>query len=383
MFLPIGDSPNLPKIPWVTWTLIAANVAIHLALWPLDWVAAQPTDPEYFAYLQVLSREHGIRPMVVRASDLVHYRYGSKPREPSPFDALTAMFLHSGWLHLVGNMLFLWIFGDNVEHRLGRFRFLLAYLGTGFAAALGDLVLRWGSGIPSVGASGAISGVLGFYFAWFPHNRVRVWVFLFPFYIGTLELSARIVLGIYLVVDNILPLLLTGGGGGISYGAHIGGFLAGWGLARWLAVRPAVPRREGVTEPDTLQQTFREALDGGRLQEATSILFDLPRRQTLRALNVHDKIALGRALESRRQARPALAAYQRALADHPASPDCSQAHLGAARVLIRNLGSPTAAYQHLYAVMEEAPTAEELDEARSLLADLQHGTRSIPRQPWG
>jgi membrane associated rhomboid family serine protease len=182
----------------VTWSLIAANVAVHLLLWPLAWQSASPDDPALYDYLQVVAREHGVRPQSVSRAELLRFEHGVRPQSFSLGDAFTSMFLHAGLAHLFGNMLFLWIFGDNVEHRLGRWAFLLAYLGTGVAATLGDTVLRWGSGIPSVGASGAISGVLGLYFAWFPHNRVRVFVFLFPFFMDFIELRARWVLGFYL-----------------------------------------------------------------------------------------------------------------------------------------------------------------------------------------
>ncbi len=242
MFLPIGDSPNLARTPWLTWILIGVNVALHLALWPLSFQAVDRQDPVLAEYMAVLAAERGAVPAQVSRADLVRFEHGFKPSRMELADAFSSMFLHGGMAHLLGNMLFLWIFGDNVEHRLGRGRFLLAYLGTGVAAAMGDALLRWDSSIPSVGASGAISGVLGLYFAWFPHNRVRVFVFLFPFIMETIELSARFVLGIYLVVDNILPLLLSGGAGGISYGAHIGGFAAGWGAAKWLEARREHPR---------------------------------------------------------------------------------------------------------------------------------------------
>jgi len=164
-------------------------VGVFVVLFPLGHQAAGLDDPALGDYLAMLAREQGVRPDLLKrlalageisAYDLVVYHYGFKPARPSPLDMLSSMFLHGGLLHLLGNMLFLWIYGDNVEHRLGRLGFLAAYLGTGVAASLGDGLIRMGSSIPSVGASGAISGVLGLYFLWFPRNRVRVWIFLFP-----------------------------------------------------------------------------------------------------------------------------------------------------------------------------------------------------------
>ena len=382
--LPIGDSPNLPKTPWITWGLIAVNVLIHLALWPASWTAADPRTPEYREYLEVLALERGVRPPAVSAADLIHFRYGAKPGDLEVGDVFSSMFLHGGLLHLLGNMLFLWIFGDNVEHRLGGPAFLLAYLATGVAAVLGDSVLRWGSVVPSIGASGAISGVLGCYFAWFPHNRVRMWGFFFPLFMGTFELSARLVLGMYLVLENLLPLLIAGGGGGISYGAHIGGFVAGWGLAFLLAAPPARrPQRPAAWAGPSLADAFRAPLAAGDLGQAAAVLLRAPRQRTARELDVHDKTVLGELLEEAGEWRLALAAYQRALADHPRDAGRAAAHLGAARVLMRRLGSPTAAYQHLYAVLEEPSSLDEEEEARALLAELRGETRTLPRRFWG
>jgi membrane associated rhomboid family serine protease len=383
MLLPVGDSPNLPRTPWLTWALIAANVAVYLLLWPLAYQAANPRDPAVREYVEVLAAERGVLPRTVSRADLVRFEHGTRPRQLSLADAFTSMFLHGGLMHLAGNMLFLWIFGDNVEHRLGRGWFLAAYLGTGLAAALGDALLRWGSGIPSVGASGAISGVLGLYFAWFPRNRVRVFVFLFPFFMNVVELPARWVLGFYLLAENLLPLLLAGGAGGVSYGAHIGGFLAGWALAWGLGRAPAVPHHRPRSEPPRLSEAFRGALAAGRLADAASLLFDLPRAHTRRDLTASDKAELGDALTAAGSARAALAAYQRALADHPRGPGRARAHLGAARLQLLAFGSPTAAYQHLYSAMEEDPSPAEAAEARALLAEIERRARSVPRRhPW-
>lgn len=395
MFVPVGDSPNLPKTPWLTWALIAVNVAVHLALLPLSYQAADMADPDTVAYLEALAQERGAVPPALSEGDVVRFEWGFKPSSLSGAGhlltldawlyAFTAMFLHGGLAHLLGNMLFLWIFGDNIEHRLGRFAFLLAYLGTGVVAAWGDALLRWGSSVPSVGASGAISGVLGLYFVFFPHNRVRVFVFLFPFFVDVIELSARIVLLVYLVLNNIVPLLLTAGAGGISYGAHIGGFVGGWALARYLAgSRPVVAPAPGAAggSGGSLQERFREALWTGRLDEAAAYVFEVPRSVSRRALSAADKVALGDALTQHGRARTALAAYQRALADHPVARERVAAHLGAAQVLLGGLDMPTAAYQHIYAAMEAGPNAAEEQRARALLAELRSDVRTVPRPRW-
>jgi len=394
LFLPIGDSPNPPGRPWVTFALIAVNVLVYLALLPQSFRAADPADPAFGQYLQAVTDEreldlHELQQLAaqVTAYDLVVWRHGFRPETPSPYDVLSSMFLHGGLMHLLGNMLFLWIYGDNVEHRLGRLSFLGAYLGTGALACLGDWLLRFGSGIPSVGASGAISGVLGMYFLWFPRNRVRVWVFLFPFFVDLLELPSRIVIGLFLVVDNLLPLLLTAGEGGVSYGAHIGGFAAGIGVSA-LANRAVLFR----PEPDLREQrgvetgrvadvaAFRAALAGGRSSPAAEWFFSAPHALTRTALSARDKVELGLALESSGHPRAALAAFQRALADHARDPARPAAHMGAARVLMGPLGSTTAAYQHIHGAIEESGSPEELAQAQALYDELVHRVRSVPRR---
>ena len=237
MFLPIGDLPNPRSTPWVTYALIAINIAVFaLVTIPLSLARPDLNDPLLPDYLNAMARQASV-PLAtlleqVSAYDLAVFRYGYRPGTPSLLALFTAMFLHGGWLHLAGNMLFLYIFGNNVEYRLGALRYLLAYLGTGIAATLFFALFVGGSQVPLIGASGAISGVLGCYFLWFPRNQVKVFVFLFPLLMNQVLVPARLVLGFYLLVDNLLPFLMTGSGGaGVAHGAHIGGFLAGMGVA--------------------------------------------------------------------------------------------------------------------------------------------------------
>jgi membrane associated rhomboid family serine protease len=395
VFLPIGDSPNPPGTPWMTYLLIAVNVVVYVVLLPAGFQPADIDDPALRDYLQMIAKESGgsmreLGRMAEQISvyDLIVYRHGFKPAEPSLFDMFTSMFLHGGLLHLLGNMLFLWIYGDNIEHRLGRWRFLLAYLATGIIASLGDGMIRMESGIPSVGASGAISGVLGLYFIWFPRNRVRVWIFLFPFFANVVEMPARLVLGIYILFNNIVPLLLSAGSGGVSYGAHIGGFIAGTAIAfasdRFISARPEadVRRRPSGVPPVVRADAagrFRQAMQEGRWDLAAELYFTAPHTLTRQLLSPWEKIALGHELERHNHPKAALAAYQRALVDHPGGPGRAAAHLGAARVMMGPMRNPTGAYQHLYAALEEDPTPEERTQARSLMDDLAHMVRSVPR----
>jgi hypothetical protein len=175
---------------------------------------------------------------------------------PAAFDAnlffnirsgLLSMFLHGGWFHLISNMWFLWIFGDNVEDALGHIRYVLFYLGCGGAAALAQAAIAPASQVPMVGASGAIAGVLGAYLVWFPWARVRTLVFLGIFF-TVAELPALLFLALWFVVQFFSGTLalarLEAAAGGVAFFAHMGGFLAGAILAFLL-------RRSGRVRPRT------------------------------------------------------------------------------------------------------------------------------------
>jgi membrane associated rhomboid family serine protease len=147
---------------------------------------------------------------------------------PPTLTVLTSMFLHGGWLHLIGNMLYLWIFGDNVEDAMGHVRFIVFYVLCGVAAALAQAIPDPHSTVPMVGASGAISGVLGAYLLLYPHARVLVALPL-GFFVHTFRLPAGLVLLFWFAMQFISNALTdpNAGGGGVAFRAHIGGFVAG------------------------------------------------------------------------------------------------------------------------------------------------------------
>jgi len=152
----------------------------------------------------------------------------------------TSMFLHGGWLHLIGNMWFLWLFGDNVEDTLGSFRFLFFYLVCGLAAGATHYALSPTSNVPTIGASGAIAGVLGGYAVLFPGARVLTLVPL-GFFWRVIELPAWIMLGLWFLLQAVSGFATLGaGGGGVAWWAHVGGFVAGLILVRLLAPRRVV-----------------------------------------------------------------------------------------------------------------------------------------------
>jgi membrane associated rhomboid family serine protease len=210
--LPIGDdSYRGGSAPLVTLGLIAANViAFFLEL-------NQPSEGALEAFIQ----SWGVVPREYSAG------HDLPPGIPLPFwvTLLTSMFLHGGWAHLGGNMLYLWIFGDNIEKRIGRARFLTFYAVCGGAAGLAHILANSGSMVPTVGASGAISGVLGGYLVLFPHNRVRVLT-----RGGVAAVPAAMMLGLWILiqfVNGIGSIADTPETAGVAYLAHIGGFAAG------------------------------------------------------------------------------------------------------------------------------------------------------------
>ena len=234
--LPLKDDIPSQSVPVVTLTLIALNVVIFL----------------YQASLQV-----GGDAGAARAADQFALEFGAVPCRltgrcvtddfpPRLLTIFTSMFLHGGLFHIGGNMLYLWIFGDNVEATLGHVRFLGFYLVSGVAAAVAQTGVAPSSEVPMIGASGAISGVLGAYLLLFPYATVLTLI-TFGFFIRFVHVPAVIVLGFWIVVQFLSGLLSYGGlaghgeGGGVAWFAHIGGFVAG--LALVFLLRPHRPVR--------------------------------------------------------------------------------------------------------------------------------------------
>ena len=394
MFLPVGDQPNPRGTPIANYAILAANVAIYLVLsLPLTLRPADPSDPRLVEYVEVIRQNLppgvSIQDVVQQVSeyDLFVFSWGYRPAEPSLVALFASMFLHGGFAHLFGNMLFLWIYGDNVEHRLGSARYVFWYVLTGACATLFHAVLASGSRLPVVGASGAISGVLGFYFVWFPRNHVRVWVLLFPFFMNVVLLPARLVLGFYLILENLLPFLLARGsqGAGVAHGAHIGGFLAGLAVA-WFMDRKQVterpseyrdyPRASGTSPRDALQ----EALRRGDMGKAAELYFELPSEETRRLLPPDDSIAVANWLAKNGHSRAALTLYQRHLRDYPRGPGAAEAHAYAGLLQLNALREPTAAYQHLVEALDYDPPPQLETMIRRGLADIESRQKfQVPR----
>jgi len=366
--------------------LIAANVAVYVLLTlPLSGTAPDPSDPALRAYVDLLVERSGravpLRELLagVSAWEVFVFEHGFRPAQASPTSLFTSMFLHANFLHLAGNMLFLWIYGDNVEDRLGRLGYLASYLGCGVAATLAHAAFELDSQVPMVGASGAISGALGFYFLFFPRNKVRLLVALFPFLVDVITVPARFVLGLYLLVDNLMPFLLSRGlgGAGVAYGAHIGGFVAGVALA-WM-----VERRGRATTPGELGGETRAATwaapTGAAI--ATHVREGRPAEAARRYLaggaaadeEVDPEVALvlARWLAENAQATAALSVYRRVLRRHPVGRVAAEAHLGAGLVQLQALGRPTAAWQHFLDALDLQPVGDVAAAARRGLAAIE------------
>ena len=209
--IPLKDNIPSSRAPVITVALIVINILVYL-----NQLTLSPRAAVRFVYL------YGLIPIEISGGELL-------VRHPVPLygTILTSMFVHGGLFHLAGNMLYLWIFGDNVEDSLGRVRFLLFYLLSGVAAAAAQVLSAPQSQIPMVGASGAISGVLGAYLLLYPHARV-VTLVAFGWFIRLVEIKAIIVLGFWIVVQLVSGLVTWGAQvGGVAWFAHIGGFVAG------------------------------------------------------------------------------------------------------------------------------------------------------------
>ena len=201
---PIRDHNPSGRTPYVTYALIAANIAVFLAYW--YGLQSESALGEFFY-------TWGLVPQVVLSGHNL----------PS---LITHMFLHGGWMHLGGNMLFLWIFGDNLEDLMGPVKFLAFYILAGLAAAALQIAVDPASQAPMVGASGAIAGVLGGYLLLFPRARVDVVIILIIIF-KVFPIPAWIVLGLWFVIQVFSGATTSSQDGGVAYFAHIGGFIAG------------------------------------------------------------------------------------------------------------------------------------------------------------
>jgi membrane associated rhomboid family serine protease len=219
--IPLRDDNPTTLRPVVTVTIIALCIAVFLWQLTLRGTAGQSAVYSLGLVPAVLFGKARLAEPLVAL--------------PAPLTIVTSMFLHGGFLHVAGNMLYLWIFGDNIEDSMGHGRFVAFYLLCGIAAALSQALPDPTSTVPMIGASGAISGVLGAYMLLYPRRHVLVVVPLFII-LYTMRLPAMVVLGLWFLVQ-LLSSLATGSGAGVAFHAHLGGFVAGVALIRLFVKR--------------------------------------------------------------------------------------------------------------------------------------------------
>jgi membrane associated rhomboid family serine protease len=208
--IPLRDDVPSVRVPWVTWSLIAAN--------GLAFFYELSLGPALDRFLLAFG--------VVPARFLYFFDYPEITLASLAVPLFMSLFLHGGWMHLIGNMWFLFIFGDNVEDRLGHGRYLLFYLGCGLAASGVHILFNLESRLPTIGASGAISGVLAAYVLFHPHGRILTLLPIFIFF-QLVEIPALIWVGLWFLMQLAGGLLSGSPAGGVAWGAHVGGFLFG------------------------------------------------------------------------------------------------------------------------------------------------------------
>jgi len=387
MFLPIGDIPNPKGTPYTNYVLIGINVAVFLLI-SVPLMSSHPdmSNPLLDEYIKIFGTNENVNVLsIIRqisSYDLFILHYGFRPSDPSLMNLFISMFLHAGWMHIAGNMLFLWIFGDNVEYRLGHINYLFAYLGSGMVATLFFALFVGNSQVPLIGASGAISGVLGCYFIWFPKNKIKTFVFLFPIIMTTLMIPARLVLGFYLVLDNLLPFILSmGNTTGVAHGAHIGGFLAGIGLSVAMDNLPALFRQKKTFKKQQSSASKQEGkenselintlIDSGDLDQAVMLYESLHSRGQRLKVNDNKILRLGMYLLETGEYDRSLIIFRRFIADRPTSSEIDLAFLGAGKAMINKRGGVVSAYQYFLQALDVTKSIEVKEEARRHLRDIE------------
>jgi rhomboid family protein len=244
--IPYRDENVTQRTPYITIVIIALNVLIWVffqgagATFPLaKSICNQGLIPGELLGTLPVGSEFEMGNGLVCLTDPGHHF----------FNILTSMFLHGSWLHLIGNMWFFWIFGNNIEDSMGHARFVAFYLLSGIIAAMTQVLLKPDSIVPMVGASGAISGIMGAYLILYP--RVRVYAIV-PVLFFTIALPAWAMLGYWMLLQFLGNLQAAGNGGGVAFGAHLGGFVAGAVMIRFFRRRDYVEAHRGHWEPQRI-----------------------------------------------------------------------------------------------------------------------------------
>ncbi|MEX0652673.1 MAG: rhomboid family intramembrane serine protease [Phycisphaeraceae bacterium] len=397
MFFPIRTDRRLKRTPWVNYGLIAANVLIFL-----------------FTYRQVMSfglPEYRIMTRGELFNALPVLRYYLWPEEPHLWQFVTYQFLHADWMHLLGNMVFLWVFGNAVEDRLGRLGYLSFYLAGGVVAGLGHAYMEL---TPVLGASGAVAGVTGAYLVLFPLTNVTIVFFMLIIY--AFEVSSIVLILFRIITDVVFQFL---GIGGVAYQAHLAGYAYGFVIALGLLVGRVLPREPydllSLIEHRRRRYAFRRLAKTGYqpwegaapreagppaeltpgARERQQEIMDL-RRDIARALHAHDLPEAGRQYRALLNVEPhqvlneqpqldvanqlmaegryatAAAAYELFLKHYPAYPSREQVQLILGLIYARYLQQPERARELLTAAAARLAGSDR-DLARQVLQDLPPG----------
>jgi membrane associated rhomboid family serine protease len=397
MFFPIGDDNPSSRTPYVTYGIIGANVVVFL----------------FVNKLGVLS-------------DLTSLKYGFRPGKFEWYTLFTSMFLHGDFLHILGNMIFLWIAGDNVEEKLGRIAFLVFYLISGVCACLFYMLfVELGARmVPLVGASGAIAGVLGCYMIFFPTARIRVFYWFFFFFLGTIFVQAKWFLGLWIAL-NVFDWLVVGSQyvTGVAYAAHVGGFAVGVIVAVVAKghlrkrgqvsqmdeltgfAKPGAPPRPGPQvqssgpdpvysegKPDFVRPTYvsprtitdretsgffgreeaiAENVKAGRIDVALDRYEEYVHMRHAKPLPAWAQIEIASELYRRGDYEQALQAYRRYLAHSPAGADSAEAKFRLGIILSRHRKEFFRAREYLLQATMEHPDNQVVEFAREELERIE------------
>lgn len=383
MLFPIGDDNPSERTPVVTWGIIGANVLVFL-----------------------LTTKH------LSLTDRVAYEYGFVPSRGVWYTWFTSMFLHANLMHLVGNMWFLWIVGDNIEDKLGHLVYLGFYLLSGVVAVGFYLIFtELGAGnTPLVGASGAIAGVLGCYMLFFPEARIRIFYWVFFFLIGVVAVRAKWVIGIWIALQ-LVEWAATSNQmlGGVAYAAHVGGFLVGIGVALLLkehlrktgrltrrvsvekqlaenrpASRPAPHRfASPVFENPRVQrerdeegffgreEAIAENVKSGLLDVAVERYREYTRMSHAKPIPAWAQIEIAGELFRRKDYEGALEAYRRYLSNFSSGPDAAEAKFRLGVILARHRREFFRAREYLVQAAMEHPDPQIADFAKKEMDRIQ------------
>ena len=347
MIIPIGDENPVRRLPIINYTIIAFNVMVFITFY---------FRPDY--------------------GDIVN-KFGFKPGNIELTALFTSMFLHGGLFHLAGNMLYLWIFGDNVEDILGFF-YIPFYLLAGVAASVLHTIAspETRSMVPCIGASGAISGVLGFYMIIFPWRRVKFWYWIWYFWFGTFYLEALWAIGLWFGLQ-LLYGFLSGGLGGIAYWAHIGGFAFGVGAAFFGRMIIATFREKVDTGPIHVgrkfdRQTFRnpnllldKAIAAGNDQGYLESFRRLSRSYGERRIKPEYHLKAAEILAQGNQFKQSATIYERFLLNYPLHPMAPKFRYTLGKLYLDHLNRPRKGLRYLRRSVSEPGEGYSIEDAQN------------------